>query len=124
MRERPGVSVSWALGLVAVFAAAVAASCGGGGGNDVDPPEFTLVVVLEGNGSGEVVDNLGVIQCPGNCGPNTYIENEHVLLTATPAQGSSFTGWSGDCTPTVGHPTWCELLVTGQMTVTATFASP
>jgi hypothetical protein len=124
MKKELGLSASRFVRLAVVFAAAALSSCGGGGSNDIAPPEHTVAVVMAGNGTGTVVDDLGGIQCPGNCGPNTYTPNEHVLLTATPDQGSSFGGWSGDCTPTVGHPLWCEMLVTGHMVVTATFNSP
>ncbi len=124
MNGLSGNSVSRVLGLAIVLAAAAAVSCGGGGSDQLAPPEFTVTVVMAGSGSGQVVDDLGAIHCPTSCGPEAYSEDIHVLLTATPNEGSSFAGWSGDCTPVTDHPEWCELLVTGQMEITATFNSP
>jgi hypothetical protein len=109
--------------VVAMLAIVSLASCGGGS-NDVAGPEYTIQVVRNGNGSGAVADNLSGIRCPDVCGPLDYTPNMAVTLIATPDQGSSFGGWSGDCTPQIGEPTQCDLVVTGHMVVTATFNSP
>ena len=123
MRRRRGIQASWPAGLVAVLAIAAMPSCGDGS-KGVAGPEYTILVVLEGNGSGKVEDNLNGVRCPGMCGPLDYSPNIQVTLIATPDQGSSFGGWSGDCTPQVGDPDRCDLVVTGHMEITATFNSP
>ena len=43
-----------------------------------------------------------------------------VTLTAAPATGSSFAGWSGDCT---GAATTCQLTMDAAKNATATFAT-
>lgn len=58
---------------------------------------FNLTVTVEG--SGTVVSNIAGIDCPNDCS-ESYIAFADVLLTATPAAGYSFAGWSGDCSGT------------------------
>jgi hypothetical protein len=60
-------------------------------------PSFPLTVTL--SGSGTVTSTDGFINCPGLCS-HTYVYNTPVTLIANPAQGWSFTGWSGACTGT------------------------
>ena len=52
--------------------------------------------------------------CSGN-----FAFNANVTLTATPAAGSSFNGWSGACT---GMATTCTVAMTAARSVTANFA--
>jgi hypothetical protein len=56
-----------------------------------------LSVELDGSGSGTVIG--GGINCPGTCSAGETPQSS-VTLTATPAAGSTFTGWSGACTGT------------------------
>ena len=57
----------------------------------------TLSVSTAGSGSGSVTG--GAINCPGTCS-HAYPEGTVVALTATPAAGSTFAGWSGGgCQP-------------------------
>ena len=57
----------------------------------------TLTVVPAGSGVGFVTDNFSGINCGGDC-TGDYPQGTVVTLTATPAAGSRFGGWSGDCT--------------------------
>jgi uncharacterized repeat protein (TIGR02543 family) len=67
-------------------------------------PTYTLTTIANGQGS----------VTPGNA---TYISGETVNLTATPAQGWSFAGWSGDATGTTGT----TISMNSNKVVTATF---
>jgi hypothetical protein len=81
----------------------------------VAPPTFTLQVTLAGTGSGTVT--AGGISCGTDC-TETYPAGTPVTLTATPATGSSFTGWSGEgCSGT----STCTVSMTQARNVTATF---
>lgn len=57
---------------------------------------YTLTVTKSGTGSGTVISKPKGINCGNNC-IKVYRENTMVTLTATPASGSTFAGWSGDC---------------------------
>jgi uncharacterized repeat protein (TIGR02543 family) len=78
---------------------------------------YGLTVTRAGTGSGSVTSSVGGISCGTACSA-TYASGTNVTLTATPAAGSTFTGWSGDCTGTT-----CVLGMTSPRAVTATFAS-
>jgi hypothetical protein len=59
---------------------------------------FSLSITRSGNGSGTVTSNPIAVNCGISC--NTMLTTgTTVLLAATPAAGSTFTGWSGhaDC---------------------------
>ena len=62
------------------------------------PPTETVdvTVQLTGAGSGSVTSEPAGIDCPANSCSGTFIQFTRVALTATPAEGSVFTGWSGD----------------------------
>ena len=79
---------------------------------------FGLTVAKAGSGSGTVVSSPAVIDCGSNC-VATYAAGKVITLTATPASGSSFSGWSGSgCAGT--DP--CVLAGNTPVTVTATFS--
>jgi len=82
---------------------------------------LSLAVVRMGTGSGVVISAPSGILCGTTCS-GTYGSGTAVTLTATPATGSTFGGWSGGgCTGTGT----CTVTVTATTTVTATFnASP
>jgi hypothetical protein len=77
----------------------------------------SLAVVMSGTGSGVVISTQAGILCGTTCSA-TYGSGTAVTLTATPATGSTFAGWSGGgCTGTGT----CTVTVTSTTTVTATF---
>jgi hypothetical protein len=78
---------------------------------------YSLTVTKAGAGSGSVAGNLGAgIDCGTDCGER-YPSGTLVILNATPAQGSVFTGWQGACTGS--GP--CRLYMTVSSSVTANF---
>jgi DNA-binding beta-propeller fold protein YncE len=77
----------------------------------------TLSVSLSGPGSGSVTDATGAIACSPTCS-HTYPIGAVVTLTATPATGSDFAGWSGGgCSGTAT----CQVTMTADTAVTAAF---
>ncbi|MBK9031084.1 MAG: hypothetical protein IPL61_07075 [Myxococcales bacterium] len=78
--------------------------------------QYTLTVSRGGNGTGTVTSAPAGITCGGDC-TEIYNHGTTVVLTATPATGSTFTGWSGACT---GIGT-CSIAMTAAATATATF---
>ena len=81
------------------------------------PPNLDLTVTLAGNGGGKVTSSVGGIDCGATCADD-FPPNTTVTLTAEPAVGSMFTGWTGGCTGT--SPT-CDVTLALATTVTATF---
>src|SRR5882724_308905 len=58
-------------------------------------PAYSLTVGLSGPGSGVVTSVPAGINCPGDC-TEDYAIGAAVTLTAAPAGGSVFAGWTGD----------------------------
>jgi hypothetical protein len=81
-------------------------------------PTFTLTVTKAGNGAGTVASAVTGIDCGTTC-TATFEQNLPVTLTAVPATGSTFTGWSGSGCSGTGT---CTVTATAARTVTATFA--
>lgn len=78
--------------------------------------QYTLDITRNGSGSGTVTGsgiNCGSV-CSGSYSPGTV-----VTLSATPATGSTFAGWSGACSGTGS----CVVTMNASKTVTATFNS-
>src|SRR5271157_4768374 len=75
---------------------------------------YTLTVSTIG--SGTVTSTDGFINCPGTCS-HSYLGNSQVTLNATPAQGWTFSGWSGACSGTGS----CVVTMTQNLSVSATF---
>ena len=78
----------------------------------------TLTVTKAGNGSGKVTSSPAGINCGSICSA-TFQLGASVTLKASPAVGSRFTGWSGDCAGTNAN---CKLKLTVNRAATATFA--
>ena len=79
---------------------------------------YTVTVGKVGTGTGTVASSPSGITCGSDCTEN-YASGTSLALSATPATGSTFTGWSGACTGTGG----CALVVNATKNVTATFAT-
>jgi hypothetical protein len=82
-----------------------------------DATHFELGVDLLGSGEGSVTSNVSGIACPDDCS-ETYASGTQVVLTASAAGGSTFTGWSGACTGT----SICFVVMSATRNVGATFA--
>jgi len=79
-------------------------------------PLYTLTVTTNGNGSVRSTD--GFINCPGVCS-HVYVAPDVVQLYNFPAQGWSFSSWSGACTGS--DPRCIVYITTGNASVGATF---
>ena len=75
-----------------------------------------LRVGKNGTGSGTVTSSPGAINCGATCS-QSYTQGTVVTLTPTAAAGSTFAGWSGDCTGTGA----CTVTMSQARSVTATF---
>ncbi len=78
---------------------------------------FLLRATVAGSGTGTISGDG--IACPGDCSEQ-YEPGRSVTLTAAPTGGSTFAGWSGDCSGTGT----CTLTMDGDRSVTATFNPP
>ncbi len=80
----------------------------------------SLSVVRAGSGSGSVASNLTGIDCGagGTECEHAFEDGTAVTLTATPAAGSVFAGWSGGGCSGTGP---CQLTLNANATVTANF---
>jgi len=78
---------------------------------------LTITKVGAGTVSGSALTG---ISC-GNICTGSYTSGTTVILTATPAVGANFTGWSGDCS---GVLTTCTVLINLAKNVTANFSQP
>jgi hypothetical protein len=77
----------------------------------------TLTVTAAGTGSGTVTSSLPGITCGLNCSAD-YAFGARLTLTAVPAAGSAFTGWSGEGCSGTGS---CSVTMIQARNVTATF---
>jgi uncharacterized repeat protein (TIGR02543 family) len=80
-------------------------------------PTFALTVTKSGSGS--ISSAPAGIDCGATC-TSSFDQAKVVTLTAIPAVGSSFTGWTGACTNTSGV---CVVTMDAAKTVTATFTA-
>jgi hypothetical protein len=88
--------------------------------NPAPPPSVSLTVAKAGTGSGTVTSSPAGISCGATCSAS-YVSGTAVTLTATPASGSVFAGWSGGGCSGTGP---CAVTLTAATTVTATFTVP
>ena len=77
----------------------------------------TLTIDKAGSGSGTVTSSPAGINCGSTC-THDFAHGTAVTLTADDASGSTFTGWAG-CDSSNG--TTCQVSMTNDKTVTATF---
>jgi hypothetical protein len=80
-------------------------------------PSATLTVHKAGSGSGGVTSSPAGINCGSTCAAQ-FDHGTQITLTATPASGSSFAGWSGGGCSGTGT---CMVTLNADTTVTATF---
>jgi hypothetical protein len=80
------------------------------------PTTHNLSVAKTGSGNGTVTSNPAGINCGADC-LQSYTAGTVVTLAATPAAGSSFSGWSGACTGTGS----CSVTMSESRSVTAAF---
>ncbi len=81
---------------------------------------YSLSVSRNGNGAGTVTSSPGGISCGANCSAS-YSAGTVVTLSAAPAAGSSFAGWSGGGCSGTGS---CIVNLGADTAVTATFTAP
>ena len=79
----------------------------------------TLSVVRSGTGTGTVSSSPSGISCGATC-TASFPSGTEVTLTATPASGSTFAGWSGGVCTGTGT---CSVTITAATAVTATFTA-
>ena len=103
----PNNTYGW--GRLDIFAAVQAALHG--------PAASDLYIINEGTGSGNVVSIPTGINCGSVCKAN-FSDGTIITLTAEASTGSHFSHWSGGCS---GTDEICQLTITGDLTVTATF---
>src|ERR1700733_12920401 len=84
---------------------------------DGPPAQTPLTVALSGDGTGTVTSDSGSISCPAGACSASFDPAASVTLTATPAPGSTFTGFTGGaCTGLT-----CTVPMSADATVTADF---
>lgn len=87
---------------------------------------FVLSLNASGTGSGSMTGNAGSIDCRSTAGTSagtcsaSLASGTAVTLTATPASGSNFGGWSGACS---GTSSTCTLTMDAAKNVSAAFNS-
>ena len=79
--------------------------------------QFTLSVAKSSTGNGQVIANVGAIDCGGTCSA-IYTLDTVVTLAATPDSNSTFEGWSGAGCSGTGT---CAVTVDATKSVTAIF---
>jgi hypothetical protein len=86
--------------------------------NNDDAASYVLTAIAAGPGTGSVTSSPPGIDCGADCS-ESYAAGTVVTLTAQPAAGSTFEGWTGSCT---GTSLACHLTMDTDKAATATFA--
>jgi RHS repeat-associated protein/uncharacterized repeat protein (TIGR02543 family) len=87
---------------------------------DFTPAYKTLSIATLGSGTGTIASSPAGIDCGTLCRAD-FAPNTIVTLTASPATGSTFDGWSGACQ---GTATTCTVTLDQARSVNATFSAP
>jgi uncharacterized repeat protein (TIGR01451 family) len=84
----------------------------------------TLTVAEAGSGTGTVTSSPTGINCPTTCAAS-FTTGSEVVLTATPAGGSTFTSFSTSCAPANPQttPPSCTVMMSAAEAVTVTFTA-
>ena len=101
-----------------IASAAFPVTVGAGGSNTHLCPSYTLTLAKAGAGSGTVTSSQAGIACGAACS-HAYPNGTIVTLTAAPATGSVFAGWSGGVCTGTGN---CIRTIGSNTSVTATFS--
>jgi hypothetical protein len=80
-------------------------------------PTFSVTTIKNGTGTGTVTSSPAGVTCGATCSA-VFDDGTPMTLTAIPAVGSDFTGWSGGGCAGAGA---CTFVLNGAKTVTATF---
>jgi hypothetical protein len=72
---------------------------------------YSVSVTLAGMGSGQVTSSPPGINCPSTC-VHDFGQSVTVTLTSNPSSGSTFAGWSRDCS-SFGSSGNCQLTLNG-----------
>lgn len=82
------------------------------------PAPTSYPLTVNTSGSGTVTSTPAGIICGTSCS-TSYTSGTSVVLTAIPASGFTFAGWSGACSGSGG----CEVTMTAARTITANFSA-
>jgi hypothetical protein len=82
------------------------------------PPTVSLALTADGSGRGSITSSVAKLDCSSSCEEELLTDGE-VPLTANPAAGSEFTGWSGACS---GSAPTCAVTMDEAASVSAHFA--
>ncbi len=81
-------------------------------------PTYLLSLAKAGSGSGTITSTPAGINCGSTCS-SSFAPDTVVTLSASPAAGSAFSGWSGGGCSGTGS---CMVTMSAAATVTATFS--
>ena len=81
---------------------------------------ITYKLTVTKSGAGIITSSPIGISCGTDCS-EFYVKGKAVVLTAKPATGYRFTGWTGACT---GTATTCSLTMNAAQTTKAVFVKP
>jgi phospholipase C len=109
----------WSILLSAVFCMLSLVGCGSSGTSTttMQSPTYQLTVTAPAANSGTITSSPSGINCPSTCSAS-FAQNTQVTLTAAPASGYFFSGWSGGCSGTT-----CVVTISAATSVTAAFVA-